>query len=611
VTRRRSPAAIHPLLLAGTWLLAGASAGAQPYAIPQAVFPGGGGTSAAGTFVITGTIAQGVGGETSSGGTHTVTGGFSAADTGTPGSAPPTLTITAPTTGGTFTATAALLPLAGTASDDVGIAEVTWASDRGPSGVASGTTSWSVPGVPLYAGTNVLTVTARDVDTPSHSTTATLTVTVTQFSYYLAEGATGLFWDLDLAIANPNGIDAPVTLTFLKEDATVVTQTTTLPATSRTTIAIETIPGLEQMAVSTVVTSTLGLPLVVERSMFWLGAAYYGAHGGTSVAGPARRWMFAEGSQGYFDTFLLLANANPVAATVTVQFFTEWKGTVTRTLPLPPTSRTNVFTGAIPELADTSFAIVVDADQPIIAERAMYFGGPRFWEGGHESVGVTGPATEWFLAEGATGYFDEYVLVGNPNETAATVTLTYLLDTGQTVTRTRTMAPHSRLTVFVADEDPLLARANVSTRVRSDVPVIAERAMYWPAPFATWAEAHNSFGVTETALKWGLAEGRVGGPLVFETYILLANPGAAAAQVRLTFLRTNGTTVVKDYTVAPTSRFNVPVNVFVPELQDESFSAVIEVLNGVPIAVERAMYSNDTAGTRWAAGTNATAVRLP
>jgi hypothetical protein len=598
-------------LAALTFLLNTAPALAQPYAIPQGVLTGGGGTSTGGSFVVTGTIAAGLAAETSSGGTYTVTGGVSGGETAPPGAAWPTLTITQPTTGGTFAATSALLPLAGTAGDDVGIAEVTWVSDRGTSGIAAGTTSWSIAGVPLYAGTNVLTVTARDLDTPSHTTSVTLTVTVAQFRYYLAEGATGPFWDLDLTIANPNAVEAPITVTFLKEDATVVTHTLTLPPTSRTTIAVETIPGLEETAVSAVVTSTLGLPLVVERSMFWQGAAYYGAHGGTSVAGPATRWYFAEGSQGYFDTYVLLANANATAATATVQFLTEGAGTVTRTIALPPTSRVNVFTGAIAELANTSFAIVVDADQPIIAERAMYFGTTRFWEGGHESVGVTGPATQWFLAEGSTGFFDEYVLVGNPNATAATVTLTYLLDTGQTVTRTRTMASNSRLTVPVADEDPLLRRANVSTRVTSDVPVIVERAMYWPAPFAAWAEAHNSFGMTETAVKWGLAEGRVGGPHAFETYILLANPGTTATEVRITFLRTDGTTVVKDYTVAPTSRFNVPVNSVVPELAHEHFGAVIEVVNGVPIAVERAMYNNDTAGTWWAAGTNATAIRLP
>jgi uncharacterized repeat protein (TIGR01451 family) len=529
---------------------------------------------------------------------------------GQPTALAPAVTITAPTTAATYTATQAFVTVAGTASDETGIAAVTWASDRGPSGTATGTTAWSAQ-IPLVAGVNVITVTVTDTDTPSHTTSATLTLTLPELRYYLAEGATGDFFDFDLLIANPNPVEAPVTITFLREDATTVTETRTLLPTSRTTIPVKTLPGLDVGAMSTVVTSTAALPLVVERSMFWQGTRYYAAHGGTAVPGPATRWYFAEGSQGFFDTYVLLANANPVAATATVAFLTEAAGTVTRTIPLPPTSRTNVFTGALPELFNTSFAIVVEADQPIIAERAMYFGTTRFWDGGHESVGVTGAATEWFLAEGATGFFDEYVLVGNANATDATVTLTYLLDTGATVTRVKTMAPGSRLTVPVADEDAALARANVSTRVTSDVPVIVERAMYWPAPFTTWAEAHNSFGVTETALRWGLAEGRVGGPHAFETYVLLANPNATAAEVRLTFLREDGTTVVKDYTVAPTSRFNVPVNAFVPELADEDFAVVIEVRNGVPIAVERALYNNDAAGTWWAAGTNATATRLP
>jgi hypothetical protein len=96
----------------------------------------------------------------------------------------------------------------------------------------------------------------------------------------------------------------------------------------------------------------------------------------------------------------------------------------------------------------------------------------------------------------------------------------------------------------------------------------------------------------------------------FQTYILLANPSATAANVHITFLRANGTTVVKTFTVAPTSRFNVDVSSAAAELQNEAFGALIEVLNGVGISVERAMYS-DALGQTWAAGTNALATRLP
>ena len=54
--------------------------------------------------------------------------------------------------------------------------------------------------------------------------------------------------------------------------------------------------------------------------------------------------------------------------------------------------------------------------QPIIVERAMYFDVPgQTFGAGHESAGITAPATEWFLAEGATGdYFDLFVLIANP-----------------------------------------------------------------------------------------------------------------------------------------------------------------------------------------------------
>ena len=46
----------------------------------------------------------------------------------------------------------------------------------------------------------------------------------------------------------------------------------------------------------------------------------------------------------------------------------------------------------------------------------------QLFAAGHESAGVTAPATSWFLAEGATGaFFDLFVLVANPSATAAQV----------------------------------------------------------------------------------------------------------------------------------------------------------------------------------------------
>ena len=132
----------------------------------------------------------------------------------------------------------------------------------------------------------------------------------------------------------------------------------------------------------------------------------------------------------------------------------------------------------------------------------------------------------------------------------------------------------------------------MSTTVTSDLPVVAERAMYWPGGATSWYEAHNSFGITSVGTKWGLSEGRVGQAQGFETFILLANATTTAAEVKATFLRTDGTTVVKNYTVQPKTRFTIYVNSMVPELTNETFGALIEVTNGVGIFVERALYWN-------------------
>ena len=82
---------------------------------------------------------------------------YTPADTTNPG-----VTITTPTSNDTHTVTTTPLSIGGTASDNVGVTQVTWVNDRGGSGTATGTTNWTVSGIVLQSGPNVLTVTARD-----------------------------------------------------------------------------------------------------------------------------------------------------------------------------------------------------------------------------------------------------------------------------------------------------------------------------------------------------------------------------------------------------------------------------------------------------------------
>jgi YVTN family beta-propeller protein len=467
----------------------------------------------------------------------------------------------------------------------------------------------TIAAMPLVGvrGETTITLTVSD---GSASTSTTFTLTVAERTYYLAEGATGAFFDTDILLANPNATAAPVAIKFLKEDGTSIVQTRTLAATSQTTIRVDEVAGLEEASFSTIVTSTDALPIVVERTMRW-DATGYGAHTEKATAGAASTWYFAEGAQGFFSTYFLLANPHATANTAHVTYFRENAPAIVRDYPLAAGSRKTIDAGADAELRDQAFGARVTFDLPGVAERAMYFGTEPLWLGGHASAGATAPASDWFLAEGATGtYFTTFVLIANPNDEAADVTLRYLLETGAEVTKTYTIAGGQRLTRNIALEDPALANAAVATHVQSTRPVVVERAQYWGQP--AWIEAHNSFGITVVAPRWGLAEGRVGGADGAQTYILLANAGADPTDISITFLRTNGTTVVKTFTVPAATRFNVAIipggDSMVPELVDESFGARIE--STLPIVVERSVYSNAN-GVTWAAGTNTTATRLP
>jgi hypothetical protein len=89
----------------------------------------------------------------------------------------PVVTITGPTTGSSYSTSSSTMTISGTGSDNVGVTAVTWSTDRGSSGTASGTTNWTASPVALQSGANVVTVTARDA--AGNLGKATLTVTYT------------------------------------------------------------------------------------------------------------------------------------------------------------------------------------------------------------------------------------------------------------------------------------------------------------------------------------------------------------------------------------------------------------------------------------------------
>lgn len=342
-------------------------------------------------------------------------------------------------------------------------------------------------------------------------------------------------------------------------------------------------------------------------------------------------WYLAEGATiAGFQLFYLIQNPGQVTAAVDITYL--------RAAPLPPltkryvvpaSSRFNIWvnveqfdsgSGLQALLAAAEFSASIQSDVPVIVERAMYLTrNGRQFDAGHESAASPELSTTWFLAEGATGpYFDLFALIVNPNDDTAEVEVTYLLPSSA-FTKAYTVAGKSRFNIWTDVDDPRLADTAVSMAVVSTnhVPILVERAMWWPGGFDTWLEGHNSRGAIETGEKWGVADGQVGGPLGIETYVLIANTSMFQALVQVTVVFDDGTTAVQSYPVAATSRFNVPIGVFFPATVGRRFGVVVESLptaSGVArIVVERATYNDAVQNgqvVKWAAGGNAFGTKL-
>ncbi len=451
--------------------------------------------------------------------------------------------------------------------------------------------------------------------------------------WFLAEGASNAVLDEEILVGNPGSSAVTVTVTLLPDPTAqiapgaVLTKAFALGAASRLTVRVaQEFPGLNGAAsaeVSAVIASTTTpADIVVERSMYFPDGTRAGAHNASGVTQAAQRWILAEGASGAFSTFILVANPNPTTTNVRVQYLKSTGDVVTFMTVLPANSRTTFWpqNDYPAQLGSAEFSTVVeslDAGEPIVAERAMYFDpsptGSGFARSGHDALGVPEASAEWYFAEGFTGgsaqtAFETFLLLANTNASATTATVTYQLDTGETVTRPYTLAPNQRLTVWVDQEgrtaDPRLKAASFGMTVNATQPIVAERAMYWGTPSAAdpstpnfpWREGHATAGSPVLAAKWAFAEGREGedaSARPYSTFFLLSNPGTAPVSVKATFMTEDGGGLTTTITIPAKGRTNIWPTAALPAfgaLANRRFATFLESTGGEPYVAERAIY---------------------
>jgi hypothetical protein len=433
-----------------------------------------------------------------------------------------------------------------------------------------------------------------------------------QLRRFLAEGATGAFFHTEIALANPSPTPAAAVLTFDRSDGTRTRRPIAIPVGRSAVIDVGGVAGFESADVSTTIESDR--LLAVHRSMSWgsPGGVVYGSHAETATPSPSPTWFLTEGSTVLgFELFYLLQNPQPAVTHATVRFLLPSGTTITRAYDLPPGSRTTIYVNQIDGLDETDVSGDISADAPIVVERSMYRSLPgQPFALGTDSIGVPAANTSWFLAEGATGsFFDLYVLIANPGHADATVLAQYAKPDGSIVTQTYTVRAHSRFSVYV-DGIPGLENTSVATTLTSinPVPIVAERAMYWPGGFFDYYEGHTSAGSTTTALEWVIAGAEGGGPDAAQAFVLIANTENRAGQATIWLLPDVTSTVAPPpsaYVVVslpPNSRTTVPISV------GGRYGVRVTSTGAAPVqlVVESALYRS-SGGVLWSAGSNSLA----
>jgi hypothetical protein len=404
--------------------------------------------------------------------------------------------------------------------------------------------------------------------------------------WYLAEGSTNWGYDCYITIENPGAAPTTASVTYMTTTGQVVAPDVALAAYSQAIVNPRDVLGSNDF--STKVSSKDGATIAVDRTMTWTGtgAASPERHNSVGVTYPSGTWYLPEGSSNWgFECFLLIQNPNAVEATCLVTYMIENEVPQVFTKTVPANSRRTYNISEDIGAKDTS--IKVTSNERIIPERAMYRNNRRE---GHDSIGTIAANITYNLAEGTSAWgFTTFVLVQNPNPVAANVAVTYMTDTGAMPPVLFPVPANSRETINV---NATMPGRDFSTNVTADVPIIAERAMYWD--YGKGEACHDSIGMaaahTFFYLPDGQADDLVANPDGVETWTLVQNPNPNPVNIIIGYLSPTGVgnVVVSDTIPANTRRtYNIGAN-----YQGRGAVKVRVTTAGSAVMVERAMYSN-------------------
>lgn len=329
-------------------------------------------------------------------------------------------------------------------------------------------------------------------------------------SLYFAEGFTGqgpaVRFGESLALLNTNPLTATGLIEYTLEGGSVSSVPIVIAPRSRLSEDVLRDAGANHL-VSAVVRSdrTINATRVISRTDVLTGMALQ-----TSISNAqqtlSQYWYFAEGYTGAsFQEYLALFNPGAAVATVSVQPV----GTAgSAPLPsidrqVPPHTRVTVNIRAL--VPGRSLGLLVQSDQPIAAERTLYWGdgGGSGKFGAAVTGGTAQPASLWaFPYLSTTGGDQAFITITNPTTVAAHAHLIpYRTDGRVSDASDAVIEPNSRATV------PFPAAGSqgsvIGVTISTDVPVVSEEAQYFGgSPNVGSHPGSVVQGVPQAATRW-------------------------------------------------------------------------------------------------------------
>ena len=256
-------------------------------------------------------------------------------------------------------------------------------------------------------------------------------------------------------------------------------------------------------------------------------------------------------------------------------------------LDLPPLSR---ITLDINTLAgkDREVSLFLESQEPIVAERPMYFTYRGAWKGCTVTSGAVAPSNNWYFAEGCTREgFETWLLLANPGDTEALISVAMILEDGSLKTAGTALPPHSRQTIYV---NQIIGEGHdVSISIKALKPICAERVMYFDY-HGMWPGGHASSGLLQPRTTYLFAEGYTGAG--FEEWLTLYSPwgsvGEDGTDVILDCLFQGGEEQSFKVHLDPNKRHTVNIN----QLVGEGKNVSMELSASEPFLAERPMYFN-------------------